>query len=722
MTGSKTITVGNRFMKGNKVFHPVQFFMLGIGGRSHVAGAIFFLVFVSLVLAANAYASDSSRMDLFNMSLDELLDVEVVTASRQPESLTRSISTTYVVTGDELRAMGARTIYDALIQVPGLTFGRNRGGSNKVILRGSGSEYSSQIIFMIDNHVINDPISGGIGSFTDAVGVDNIDRIEVVQGPVSSLYGANAFLGIINIITLKGEDIEGAQGRFRTEFDKSGHVYNYYNVLMGKYFESGWQAALNLYSVNGDGPELYVRKDFFGRSGYADDSQELYNASWRIENDSFSLKGHYSHRNGGGNFGIGNVINENSNLENEYLYLDALYTFSPLEDLDVSLRAGFDYMMLDAFYDMYPKGSIPSWFSLSGWNSTGYKTHIKAKEYEYSLNLSSTWDGLDDHTMTLGLSYRYQGLTDPKTYVNSIYISTGSGLVPVPSADMHDISDFLNWIESASRNNYAAYIQDIWEVTDKLNFSISGRYDYYTDFGSTFNPKVGFNYEIADGYQVHALYGRAFRAPDFGSLYIQNNPLISGNKKLDPEHINSVEAGVRASVTDALFIEAVYFYNDMKDLIDLDDNSPRFYQNNSNVKVNGIEFSARYEWEEMLKFRASYSWKDLDADSDYSTITVPAHSGSLEMNWLLTDTLNWNINLYVQGKSPRMHNDSRDDLDGYALLNSTLTYKPFSFAEFQASVFNIADDDYAYPAQADTIPGDYTAPGRSVVLGLRLIY
>ena len=691
----------------------------------HTLGSMIVLALLLLLMFLHAQAADAataSKQDLFSMSLDELLDIEVVTANRQSEDLIDSISTTYVITGEELRSMGARNIYDALVHVPGITYARNKAGANKVFFRGAGSEYSSQIIFMIDSHVINDLISGGLGMFTDMVAIDNIKRIEVVHGPVSSLYGANAYLGMINIITRDGQEINGTHGRFRAEYDRGGHVANYYNILAGRSFTDGWKAAINLHCKNGDGPELYVKKDAFDHSGYADASQELYNIDLRVENSSFSLKSHYFHRNGGGYFGIANVLGDHSNIGVDYFFLDAIKTFQPLQDFEVKLRAGYDFFKNDSKYETLPKGSIPEGSIFSPWNDTGYTSRTEADQNQYFLELTSNWQGFDTHNITLGMSYRYQELTDPKTYSNSILISTGSGKVPVPLPDMTDVSDMNSWITPAHRNNYAVYLQDTWEPADRLKFTFSGRYDYFTDFGSTFNPKAGIGYEFFDGYQFRVVFGTAFRAPDFASQFVQNNIVIQGNDNLDPERIYSVEAGIRAYITDRLYCEGVYYHNEMKDLIGLDSNSPRVYQNNSDVTVDGIELSARYDWDNLLQVMASYSWRDVRADRQYSSITVPAHSGSLGINWSIAEFLNWNIQLYAQSTSPRMYNDTRSDLDAYALLDSTLLFRPCSYAEIEFSVHNITDEDYAYPAAPYTIPGDYTAPGRSFLFGLRLSY
>jgi iron complex outermembrane receptor protein len=659
--------------------------------------------------------TDMNR-EIFDMTLEELMQVEVITAARQSEKLSDTIATTYVINGEELRALGARTIYDALMQVPGITVAGNKGGANKVFMRGAGSEYSSQILFMIDSHIINSTIDGGIGIMIDRLPVENIKRIEVVHGPVSSLYGANAFLGLINIITLKGDEIDGVQGRFRAEFDDNGHAGNSYNILAGKGFGEDWQASINLHASNGDGPELPVEQDLFGRSGYADNMEEYYDLYFRLENREFQLNGRYNYRRGGGWFGIGNVLNDGSNIESTDIFLDSTYSLTPYDDLRIDFRGYVDHISFDGLYELIPADSIPPGFPLYPWIRSDYKSRIKGDNNKYGAELHAIWKGIGGHTFNFGISYLYQELRNPETYANI------AAIVPVHLSDLEDISDRLNWIGKASRNSYGFYFQDTWNITERFSGTVSGRYDYYTDFGSTFNPRVGLLYRFSDSYQVRALYGRAFRAPDFGSQFIKNNIVTQGNPDLEPEYINTFELGFRGTVNEHLFVEATLFRNELEDMIDLNNSMPRVFQNINDVTVNGVELAVRINFGNGMKLKAEYSWADVDASSTYSAVSVPSNKGSLAFDWDIGRFFHWNINFYAQDRSPREGNDSRSDLDGYMLLNTALEARLNRYVSMDFSIFNMTDEDYAYPAPARTFKYDYTAAGRTFLVGLRLTY
>jgi len=667
------------------------------------------VLWIALLLPEIAL-SDGENQSLFDVGIEQLMGIEVVTANRQAQKLSSSVGTTFVITSDELQQLGVRTIYDALSHLPGFNISVTNEGINAITLRGIKSINGEKVLFMIDGHPLNDARSGGANiQFLDHLPVENIERIEMVQGPGSSLYGANAFLGMINVITRQGKDIDGVVANVKTEFEKDSHVYNRYNVLAGKQFDNGWQGALNLYAQHGDGATLKIDQDAFGRSGRADPDQKITDLYFRIGNDNLALKGRYYNREGGGYYGVSNVLNDNTEVEVKYAYLDLSYLHEAGADLNINFHATLDHQDVDNYYEVFPAGSIPAGSPLTPWNGNGFIGNGISKETDYSIDIRTDYTGIEKHMLSIGGTFRRERLYDPKLRANF-----NPGFLP----SVQNVSDVFNFINSDNRNIWSAYVQDIWNVSDSVTVSADGRYDRYDDFGSTFNPRVGLTWQVHPHYQLKLLYGTAYRAPDFISLNIKNNPVFQGNPDLDAEEITTYEAGIVAMLSRQLRAEATVFRNELDQLIGTSGVSPAIFQNIDSVNSTGIEMELRYQFDNDVQVRTNYTHVKLDTDQNYPYPTVPENSGSLILDIPVVANLHWNINAYAQDESERTPNDGRRSMASFVIVNTALNARVSSRLNLQFSIFNLNDKNYSYPSSANTIPGDYTAPGRSFLLGV----
>lgn len=628
--------------------------------------------------------------DVFAMSLEELLDMEVVTASLQPEPLSDAIASTYVITAEQIRAMGARTIYDALTHVPGLTISGNKGGANKLFSRGMGSRFSAQFLLLLDNHIINAPITGdAMSGRYDRLPIANIKRIEVVQGPGSSLYGGNAFLGMINVITKKGDDVKGSEVSVRTEFDNNGQAVDRYNILYGEQYENDWQFSINLNFLDGDGVERWVNQDGLGQSGEADTSEKNYDLNINLSSKRFNINGRYYNSEAGDAFGIAYILTENSKLENEHGFVDSSYEIISSQDLSVMLRGSADTWTGEHYYVI----SDPD--SAIGYNS--YK--VTADAYAYTGELRSVFTGISQHQVMSGLSYRYEEIKNSTFWIS-------------------DVFDPNNWLTPTDRNIWAIYINDKYQINNAIQATIAGRYDHYSDFGGSFNPRIGLSWQVNPKYKLKIQYGTAFRAPDFVSLYSTNNPLAKPNPDLNPEEITTWEAGVVAHLNPQLLMQATLFRSKVEDLIGVGSVGSIKWENTNYVTSKGVELSFRYDVTPRLHLSGNYTYAHLDFSVNYQQPTVPEHSGSLTIDYQINNNIKMNVNSFGQGSSPRASGDPRSDLSGFILVNSTLTAKINQHIEAQLSVYNLTDKRYAYPAPTGTLIDDYTAPARSFLMGM----
>lgn len=663
---------------------------------------------VSLLTSAlQAPVRADTGVNLFDLDLEQLLNVNITTASRVSEPLARSAAATTVITADQLRSMGARTLYDALRHVPGLQVGSSQFGDNYIAVRGIRSGNSEKVLVLLDGHLLNDVRSGSATfQFLDRLPLDNIARIEVVRGPGSALYGANAFLAVIQIITRRAAEIGGVEASASGEFEPGNSVAGRYNLLAGGELGAGWRGNLNLNVLDASGAQLYVPADALGRAGFADSGEQAADFQGRIENDSFSLSGRYFSRDAGDQFGALHVLDNQSRQQVEYAFLDASFHPAPSGDTRFSAHVYFDHQKTDNYYVALPAGAIPPASAFFPWNGTGLIGNFLARETIAGGEIQLDHSGFAGHLLTTGVAYRHEKLYDPRLLANAD---------PAPLPQVTDVSSYYNWIEPASRDIASLYVQDLWDITASLRATLGARYDYFNDFGSTFNPRLGLTWNAHPGVDVRLMYGTAFRAPDFYSQFVQNNPASLGNPDLNAEEIDTFETGVRLQMGSADAAEFTLFRSELSQLIGQTASDIQF-QNLGELTTQGIEAQWAHQFQNRANLMLAYTY----ADTDYSGSTPPLlaaqHAASAVLDFPLTERSHWNLNAYWQSDVDRAPGDVRDDLKASLLLNTTFTFQPSKQLNLGFAIFNLADADHRDPAPANSLPDDYPAPGRSYQL------
>jgi iron complex outermembrane receptor protein len=221
---------------------------------------------------------------------------------------------------------------------------------------------------------------------------------------------------------------------------------------------------------------------------------------------------------------------------------------------------------------------------------------------------------------------------------------------------------------------------------------------------------------LSERFDFTTSYGTAFRAPSFGAQYVKNNPAFLGNPDLDPEEIQTYQARISYNHGDLFLGEVTYYHSQLDNLI-----VPRRGKmglNLGEITVNGVEIQGRYYFREFAYASAYYAMSDSDADRGAAP---PRHTIGADLNLEFFENFSWNVDLYWQDELERPASDSRDSLDDYIVVNTTLLLAGFwKDHELSFSVYNLFDEGYAYPAPANTYPDDYTAPGRSFAVELRL--
>jgi outer membrane receptor for ferrienterochelin and colicin len=678
----------------------------------------FFLVLSSSCLSLATETSEKATLEtLMKLSLEELIEVEISLPTRSPMPVHKAPGIATVITAKEIRNMGARNLMDVLKMVPGIGISRNEQGFFMFDVRGISTVSSEKILLMIDGHSLNKNYLGsGLKFVADHLSVKNIRQVEVVRGPGSALYGANAFVAVINIITKDASELEGLEmfltgGSFSTKK---------IDVLGGKNFDNGLQVFGSLEWWKTDGPDLWIESDLLAGTpltmapGYADTGYEALELLLKVSYKNFNYKGQYIKNDRGVYIGFGNTLTENNTLKYDSFWHELSYRLTVTESLATSFKLYWDQFEQDASVTVLPPGFLGSY-------PNGVIGGPKVKDRTLGGEVQFNYDISHNNHVLLGFQYEKLKQYDVKSLSN--FDPTVSP--PAYLGAIQDISSWANWNKNVKREIIAAHIQDEWQVVDTVNLTAGVRYDNYSDFGDTTNPRVGLVWDFIANGELKLLYGQAFRAPSFSELYNDNNTSLVGNPDLKPETIKTYEVGVGYRFTNSLRSDLNYFYNDIGDLIIRDNStSPAHYANIGGAEINGIEFVITGDYQRDNYWRLFYSYQEpKDADTDARLPFVPNHRAGFSGNYGLTENIISHVDILWTGERPRPAGDPRSAMESYTLVDIAVTVKNiFKNFEIQGTIHNLLNADYSDPdlsGPSQFIPKDYPRAGISALLSLR---
>ncbi|MGZ8227845.1 MAG: TonB-dependent receptor plug domain-containing protein [Methylococcaceae bacterium] len=606
------------------------------------------------------------------------MQVKVYSASKFPQKKIDAPAAVSIITAQDIKDYGYRTLADILRSIRGLNLSYDRSYTSLGV-RGFGrpGDYNSRILLLIDGYRTNEALFDQASLGTDFL-LDNelIDRVEFVPGSGSAVYGSNAFFGVVNVITKSGKGIKGMEA--------SGEVWSYgtdkERVTVGKQFENGLDVLLSASRYDSDGQDLFFPE--FNTPGTnngvaenldADYSERAFGKfSWH---DLTFETGYVSRRKQVPTATFGTVFNGQPNFnEDSQAFFDLSYNTDLSPDFNVYAHAYHGRSDVDAEYLIDPRLSPadPADFVINKnqgvgrWAGADVKmvdTHLDGHKFVFGSEYQNNWS-------QSGINYDI----DP----NFVY------------QDIH---------ESSSR--YAFYAADDMTIFDPLNFNIGVRYDHYSTFGDTINPRIAMIYKFNPETALKLLYGTAFRAPSAYELYFDGQG-FNANPDLKPEKIDSYEIAFEYQPQRSLRFVATGFRNEIDGLIGLQedpDNDLLIYKNIGQVEIWGAELELEKLWDNGLRLRSSYTWnRARDGVTGEKLINSPVHLVKLNFSAPLWEE-RFRFGVETQYTSERLTLDGADT-NGYPLVNLTLrTDKLFQSylkgLEISGSIYNLADEDYA---------------------------
>ena len=261
----------------------------------------------------------------------------------------------------------------------------------------------------------------------------------------------------------------------------------------------------------------------------------------------------------------------------------------------------------------------------------------------------------------------------------------------------------------------------MWEITAYDSLTLGVRYDHYSDFGGTTNPRAGYVHEFKNEMIFKLLYGQAFRAPNNNELYSKIGAL--GNPDIDPETIKTFETSLEVPFLKYYTMTVNYFHNQIDDIIRLDTSVPSPYPF-INVKgesvIDGVETELTCNFGKNRYGYLNISYQNSEDDTGQDLPYVASWMGNVGYNHEFFGMLNTNVNLYWTGERTRANGDTRDKAPSATLVDLTLILKNiYKTLEIRGSFFNLFDEDYVDPSTITTVTYDLPQHGRMFLAEIR---
>jgi len=629
-----------------------------------------------------------SPSNLGEASLEELSNIQVYSASKHMQSTHDAPSSVTIVTADEIQKYGYRTLADILESVRGFYITNDRD-YRFVGVRGFGrlGDSNNRILVLIDGHRINDNVFGEPYLGTEfLIDVDLLERVEIIRGPSSSLYGADAFFAVINVVTRKPPQLKGVEFSFAPA---SFGTYQGRASYGGQY--RGLDMLLSGTFYNSRGETLFFPEFDSPATNYGvtrnTDYESYQHILATLSFHGITLQGLFSARDKGVPTAYyGALFNDPRTQNLDYhQYFDLSYQHSLGEKWDLTARTSYDQARLQAPV-AYSTG-LPD-------GSTTLDTYsFRGNWWDSEVKLSRTL--LEKHKITLGTE-----ITDNLRQDQGDYTALGN----IFSAD------------PASSVIWALYAQDEFAISHKLTLSAGLRYDHYSDFAGTTNPRLGLIYHLFHPTTLKLLYGTAFRAPEPFEVQPDYGPFFDDNLQLKPETIRSVEGIVEQAVGQHFTLSGSVFRNWINGLISLETNpgdGQSVYQNSGRVDATGVEVELDGRLASSLVGGASYSYTDAEQPGNQQVIAnSPRHLGKLNLSLPIIGQ-RLLVSLNAQYTSP-VQTLARDIVSGFSVFNLTLLAHTLGkHLDLSASAYNIFNKRYFDPGRPEDAQDAIQQDGRS---------
>lgn len=635
------------------------------------------------LLSAGSRADDLAYLEL---SLEQLLNVPVTGSTLTEETLKTVPAAVSVFTRDHIDRLGMDYLYELLNLVPGFQFDRNASSGLAYTYSARGrrtAQQSLEVMLLIDGKVVNDPRAGSPDITLPLYPLSRIERLEVIRGPGSALYGSSAFTGVINIVTRKQQKslalASGSQDRRKVEA--------FWNQAIGD-----WQADAFIHAYKDNGEQFSVTDTFNGQPTNTSDPREQVAADLSLKSDKTRIDFSYNRAEGHDFYQSDNIANGYNANERELMHVSIEQGFEWLPN--TKSQATLSYQKFSYDFNLFvtgpgalrpisrPSSSEPFWGDATQAGDSWRFTF--ANDWSINERSSAQW----------GLQWARHEETEAKALGNFDLIQLSNAQFPVTFYGDEGKLFPLGTEESLS--NVGIYAQYLLNLRDSTRLVLGGRYDDYSDFTGRVSPRLGVVEQLNNTYSLKLLYGEAFRAPTLAETGLINNPLLFGNPDLTHEIVKTWDLILMGnwrstSLSVGLFqnryehpIESVFI------------GAARTYRNGDGEKSHGVEIEWAQDLSTNWSMRSTFTHMNLPD----SAFREAEQTASFEINYA-AEKWNWNLlGFYQDERQTPITSTTEQTLDDFWMLNTQWQYQFNPRYELSLQVKNLTNEEIVTPAQS----------------------
>ncbi len=687
---------------------------------------------------------------VYSQSIDDDLslsfgDEEFVSiATGMSQSIAKAPAVASVFTQNDIQNMGATNLDEVLEAVPGLHVSSSSIRFTPVYqIRGIATDINPHVLVLVNGIPITQLYFGDRG-VRSTLPLSDIARVEIIRGPGSAVYGADAFAGVINVITKTPNDTKESEVGVRSgSFNSQSGWISYSDSLS----QLNYRVSMEFSKTDGD-EERIILSDaqsffdgIFGTSaslapGPVDTRSERLDIRMELSGEKWIARfWNWRQKDLGLGPGIAMALDPVGKTEVDNYLLDLSSDWDVSENLALNLKAAFLDLEFTNDFVIFPPNSVlpirPDGNVGPGGGvvmfTDGLLGNPDVFEKHLKLDASMVYSGLNSHRIRVaaGSSLGELDASETKNFGPGIIDGT-EGVVDGGLTDVTG-TPFV-FIENEDRTVYYASIQDEWSYAPDWTLTAGIRHDNYSDFGSTTNPRLALVWNARHNVTAKLLYGRAFRAPSFAELFAINNPIVLGNQDLDPEVIDTYEIAMDYTTSYDLRVGFNIFYYNVEDLIQfVPDSSGASSTAQNTGRQSGRGAEIEFDWDasntfSLLGHVAFQNSKDKATETDSpNSPELQAYLGSnwkFSPGWLLSIQAHW-----ISDRN-RRPGDPRKPIDDYFYSDISIQKQAYDKGwRVVAGIRNLSDEGRNEPSPMDinfpsgsAVPGDFPLEQRSYYL------